>query len=146
MSQTVVGTTIIVQWIDATGTLAIQGEYTEFSFPRSVDKADITAGANTSKDYLPTIADYTFKMKGFWDDASGALGTASLARLKEGKFGTLRFGVKGTAAGKPKGEAYVFVEKQDHSYPYNDAATVDLEWQCVGGTGLIHDPNVDAWP
>lgn len=147
MGKHVSGPSMYIDWIDNSGTIQWQADYQKFNFPRKVDKVDVTAGADSSKDYLPTLKDYTFTWEGFFDDsgASGSMGTAMLNRLAEGNFGTVRWGHSGTASGKPKGAAYVFVESQEIDYPYDNAMTVKLTLQVTGGAGLLSDPNVATW-
>jgi hypothetical protein len=151
MSEWVAGPLIYVDWIDNSGTIPIHGDYTKFNFQRKTDKAEITAGADVSRNYLPTIADYPVSIEAFFNRSGGtpAIGTAVLHRLREKQYGTLRWGLEGNGTGSPKGAIYCFVETQEVDAPNDGPVTVKLDFQTTGGSGsgvgLISDPTIDVW-
>lgn len=139
MATFIGGTAMVLQFIDASGTISIQNQYTKFTVPWKVDKVDTSSGSVTSKTYLPTLKDATADYEGFNNGAASPLGTADLKRMEPGKAGTLIWAPFGTNSGSPKGGGYGFWETGDVDYPFANAVTVKLAFQFSGD--LTYDPN-----
>src|SRR5690348_16439437 len=65
------------------------------------DMADQTAGADTSKSYLPTLKDGDAELE-VLDQAGGTAATDVYNLCEPGSSGTLLWQPEGTATGKPK--------------------------------------------
>lgn len=143
MATFIGGTAMVIQWIDGSGTISIQNQYTKLDFNWKVDKVDTSSGSVTSKTYLPTLKDATIDYEGFHDGKGSPLGTADLFRLEPGKSGTFIFAPLGTSSGNPKGGGAGFVEQAPTSFPFAGAVTVKMTIQMSGD--LAFDPNTSVF-
>lgn len=132
------GTAFCLLWIDSSGTLQLQDQYTKFTAPWQVDLVDTSAGSVSSKQYLPTLKDATADYEGFTTGKAGTLGTAALERMKPGSPGTLVWAPLGTATGNPKGGGFGYVKQLDQDFPFANAVTTKLTFQYSGD--LAFDP------
>lgn len=128
------GNALILQWIYSGGTVQIQGDYTKFDVDRSIDLIDATAGNALDKEYINGIKDGSAKLSIF--DTANA-GTAVASSLVEGTAGTLIYGPQGTATGKPKWGFQAIVKSHKFSEPFDDAVTLDAEFQKTGA--MLYD-------
>lgn len=143
MATFIGGNAMVIQWIDGSGTISIQNQYTKLDAPWKVDKVDTSSGSVTSKTYLPTLKDATIDYEGFHDGKGSPLGTADLFRMEPGKSGTLIWAPFGTSSGNPKGGGAGFMEVADVSFPFAGAVTVKLTFQVSGD--LLFDPNTSTF-
>ena len=87
----------------------------------SLDVADTTAGADTSRSHVPTVDSCDFSLEHLYN---GTAGTAILAALAIREAGTFTFGPNGTASGQPKFECQATVTGFNMSIPYADAISL----------------------
>jgi hypothetical protein len=123
------GNALVMQWIYSGGTVLLSGDQKKLDIDRNIDLIDATAGNISDKEYLAGIKDWSLKIS-LAD--TGAAGSAILAAVIEGTFGTLLYGPQGTATGKPKGGIYGVVKSHKISVPFDDAVSIDLEIQKSG--------------
>jgi len=108
------------------GSTVLNTDYRTFGHPRSIDKVDASAGADTFKTYLTTLKDGTISCA----IIAQAADTTTRGTLVPGTGGSLEYGLEGTAAGKQKASyTSVFVENSNISASYNDLIVVDIAWQ-----------------
>ena len=138
MATYIGGTALVLQWINANGTISIQNQYTKFTTPWTVDLVDTSAGSVTAKQYLPTLTDATADYEGFSDGKGSPLGTSDLFQLEPGKAGTLVWAPFGTASGNPKGGGLAYVKSCEQDYPFANAVTVKITFQ-LSGTKLYDE-------
>ena len=101
-------------------------DYRTFSAPRSIDKVDASAGADTYKTYLTTLKDGQIGISAILQAADAT----TRGTLVPGTGGSLEYGLEGTATGKQKVTyTSVFVESAPVSASYNDLIVVDITWQ-----------------
>ena len=119
----------------------ISGDYTGFDWTGAADGADLTANNDAAAYEKPGVKRYDYSLEAYY---RGAAGTAVYAVLKEGTEGTIRWGPDGTAAGKPKGEAPVYVSEFKHSSGgLNQAQKISVKFGPQGA--LTSDPRTDTW-
>lgn len=125
--------------------VTISGDQRTFSVSRASDTIETTAGADTSKSYIPRLTDASGSFNLL--ETTGTGGTAIYAALVEGSQGTLIFGPEGTASGKPKYECVAIITGADKSAPYADVVTRTYSWQKTGDwiTDYDSDPANDTF-
>lgn len=150
MAGEITGKNLYVQWVYTTagkggavsGTVTLEGRYRSFKFNRSLDKADITAGNDSDKQYLDTIKDKTADFKMLYQ---GTAGSAVHRSLAIGNWGSLIWGEEGTATGKPKYGMVCFVDKADREDKYDSEVEFDVTWQGSGAMLFDFESSGSVW-
>lgn len=124
-----VGNNLDVKWIDASGTVTLNGDQTLFDYAPSIDLVDQTAGADTNKTYLTTLKDGKASLTAYLQAGTASGGTLTFSRVYEGAVGTIVYSPEGTAATKPKYTLPVIAMGAAFSYPFagNVEAKVDFQ-------------------
>ena len=127
------GVALITQWINPLGTLQIQNNFQTFDVQREVDLIDVSSGADLDHESIIGLRKGTGTLK-FYDDTQTVanFGTAALAMLCEGTYGTLIWGPQGTAVNMPKGSFGAFVKTLKHSMPFDKALDIEIVWEKSG--------------
>lgn len=123
------GSALVVQWIDASGTVVISGTQKTLDVEDGIDTIDVTGGADQHRTYVSGVKDGTASMT-LWDN--GTAGTATYARLASGSAGTLVWSPAGTQTGASRYSKPGIVTKNKRGYPFDDGVARDLEWQFTG--------------
>jgi hypothetical protein len=116
------GKNLFIRWIYGTaeyiltGTDTPQADFRTIGWDESLDKAEISAGSDTARDYLPTLADVTFDFT-FIDD--GTAGSAIYRAFAVGNHGTIQIGPLGSAAGLPIYSCWAFVDSSPREFQYD---------------------------
>ena len=122
------GSALYVSWVYSGGTVALTGDFRQFTYTPSVDLYEATAGADAAKTYLPGVKDgqatFTAVMQ--------AAGTAISNALLEGTEGTLTVAPEGTASGKQKMTLPAIALGATYSIPYNDVVELSANFQQNG--------------
>lgn len=124
------GKDLYAKFTCSAGTIALTGDQRSLSVDREIDTVDITAGSEVDKSYLGTIKDGTAEVEVM--DQGGVAATDFEAALPEGTTGTLEYGPKGTATGKPKRGFGALVKSVSVAYPYSDAVVSTISFQKSG--------------
>lgn len=149
MAGEITGKNLYIQWIYATskggapaGTVTLQGRYRSFKFNSSLDKADITAGSDTERQYLDTIGDKTVDLKILYQ---GTAGSAVHRALAKRNWGSLIWGEEGTATGQPKHGMVCFIDKSDREDKYDSEVEFDVSWQGSGAMLFSFEESGSVW-
>lgn len=127
----------------AAGTVTLSGNQRTMSVNRSLDTADVSAGADTHKSYIQTLEDTTISLTMLDDGTAAATIRAAIA---PGNWGTLEFGPEGTTTGKPKYTLPVHVTSFSTEYPYDGEVEYDISFQGDGAwTGNYEDSNASVY-
>jgi hypothetical protein len=134
MAKNSAGSTMVLEWTPSGSTTAtaFQASARDFSIERSMDAADATGYTNTNRQYVKTIGDFNPSLTIFLDDTTYT--TEDL--FTSGAAGTLDAYPWGKTAGKRKISAPVFVSSLTNNYPYDDVATVDIEFMPTGNATI----------
>lgn len=143
MAKFVPGTTMKIGFADNNGTFFFDAQYTKYDTSWIGDKVDVSSGAATAHQYLPTLKDFTATYVGMNDGKGSPFGTADLIRLEPTLGGTLLWAPLGTASGNPKWGVFTYVTKQDTTYPFAGAVETTIDFQ--GSDALIYDGNSAVW-
>lgn len=122
------GSALYVQWIWSSGTIALSGDFTNFTYAPTVRLLDATAGADPAQSYLVDRTDGQVTITAKHQAGSIAFATA----LTEGRIGTLVVGVEGSAAAKMKWTIPAISLGGQYTVPYNDVVTVSATFQQNG--------------
>jgi hypothetical protein len=125
------GSALIVQWVNASGTTNIQADYQKFSEKTTIDLVEVTAGADPTKVFLPSFKDYTLNISGFMEQG-GTVGALNGTALAEGNIGTLFVGPEGTATTKPKRTYPVISQGITYNHSFNAATEYSIDFQGWG--------------
>ena len=107
------------------GSTVLSSDFRSFDTDESMDLADATAGADTYKNWLSTVADGSATCQ-LVDQAGGsALWTA----IAPGTSGTLEWGEEGTTSTKPKHTVNAVVKGRTKSRPYADVVVLNVSFQ-----------------
>lgn len=117
-------------------------DYRSVSVDRSVDTAEVTAGADTDKSYIPTLRDATGSITLVDNGVDSA---AIYQALYEGAQGTLSWGPEGTATGKPKYTAVVIITSVSTPIEYNAEVIREYSWQKTGAWVDNYDIDASTW-
>jgi hypothetical protein len=121
--------TAVLTWVTSGGTTTFSSDWRTFSYARSQDKFDSTAGTMLDKTYITGVRDFTCSYGGLHN----AGGTALIAQCVIGTQGTLTFQPEGTATGKQKLTFPCFtVNDPVTSFAPNALVEVKIDWQGNG--------------
>ena len=118
----------------------VSADYRNFEVEMSLDTVEKSAGADSSKSYIPALKDGTAKLTYAY---TGTAGSAYSGLLRVGQQGTLLWGPEGNAVGKPKGGVEAIVTSQSKPMTYNDLITHAVTFQFTGD--LLFDDEVVVW-
>jgi hypothetical protein len=138
--QRFTGKNLNLQWIDATGTVAISGDQKSFEWDWTSDTEDMAAASDDYHYAYPTLMDIKASMEVL---ETGTSGTAVAARLAPQSSGTLLVSPLGTATGMPKWGFGLTVTKYTPKYPFEKAVMRSIEFQSRGG--LVYNGNTVVW-
>lgn len=127
-----VGKDLDVKWIDASGTVQLNGDFTAFDYTPSIDLVDQSAGSDTNKTYLTTLKDGKASLTANFQAGTAVGGTASFSRLYEGASGTVVWSPEGTAATKPKYTIPALAMGAVFSYPFAGLVEAKCDFQQNG--------------
>ncbi len=136
MSIRYTGKDLVVIWAYSGGSVSLESEFRTFSTSESGDHADASAGNDTYRDKLPTLADASAQYDGL--DTNDATGTTNWDAVQLHQAGTLYWYPLGTASAKPKHSAAAFVNQRDREFPYDDVVTITVGWE------LTEEPTMAA--
>lgn len=129
MANEFAGSATYIAWLYGAGTYAIISRYRTAQDSPSADLLDTTAGSDVYKTYLLAFKDAQFSTTFLQVSGSAAaLGTA----LQEGNYGTLLFGVEGTALGKQKITIPAFSMGMATNPQYNQVVECSVTFQQSG--------------
>lgn len=128
------GSALVMSWIHAGGTVAIEGDFRSATYEPSIDLYDATAGADANKSYIAGVKDGRVSISCVMQSK----GTALTNALKEGTAGTLIIGPEGTAATNPKYTIPGIAMGARFNFPYNDVVefTCDIQQNGVRTDGV----------
>ena len=119
------GTALALDWIWASGTIAMNTDYRTFNYTPAVQQIDDTAGADIAMSYVKGLSSGALSFTGKMQAGSvSAWGSA----FKEGNIGTVIFYPEGTALGKYHGTVPAIVNAMVTDMSYNDTYTVSISW------------------
>lgn len=129
------GNGLIVQWINPLGTTQWTLPQTSLELARDCDLIDVSSGNDLDHEYITGMKKGTATLKFFDDTATGATGgTAILASVVEGTYGTLLWGPQGTAVNLPKGGITAYVKSLKHMMPFDKAIEGEVGFEKSGAT------------
>ncbi len=111
------------------GGTVLSGDQRTVSWDYTVDTVDVSAGADSDRDYLATLKDATISAT-FLDNSTA--GSALRRACYVGGTGELIIGPEGTATGKPKYACVALVTSFKPEYPYDGEVLFDVGWQRCG--------------
>lgn len=126
------GKDLDVKWIDTSGTVSLNGDFTAFDYTPSVDLLDQTAGADTNKTYITGVKDGKASLTALLQAGTASGGTVAFSRVYEGAEGTVIWSPEGTAATKPKYTMPVIAMGAAFTYPFNALVEAKVEFQQNG--------------
>lgn len=126
------GKDLDVKWIDASGTVQLNGDQTSFEYTPSIDLVDQTAGADTNKTYITGVKDGKASISALFQAGTATGGTATYSRVYEGAAGTIVYSPEGTAATKPKYTLPVIAMGAAFTYPFDKLVEVKCDFQQNG--------------
>lgn len=134
MAKFQAGTAGIIQWIDASGTVWLNPNFTEGAFNQTGETVDTTSGAATWDTHNPARQNWEITLKMFFDNAGTASsgGTADLKRLVANTMGVIAIGQQGTATGAQKLGGSVTVTKNENAFPFAEPSVIDLSFKGNG--------------
>ena len=122
------GKNMYMQWVYSGGTVSLEDDFRTFSWNPSKTLHDATAGSDPAQHQIVGI-----------ENASAAIGliaqaggTAVIAALAFGNYGTLTVGVEGTATGKPKIILPAMAQGAVISAPYEDVVEIACDFMQDG--------------
>src|SRR5690349_20617006 len=127
-TEYIAGPTMVVQFMNASGTIDISGDERSVSWSPSVEFVDATAGSDTTRKRLKTFKDANASVA--WVDQTNAQGTVPF--LDAGVAGTLIIGPEGTVAGKRKITFPCFSQGAKYTWPFDNVAEVSCDFIANG--------------
>jgi len=124
------GSALALQWVTSSGTAWLEGDFRSLSISEDQESADSTAGDDTYKGYIPTVADASGEVSLL--DTSGTAGTIQWAYVAPATTGTLTWYPTGTAASQMTWAAPGFVQSRQREFPYDDVVSITLGFQFTG--------------
>lgn len=122
---------------------AITGDQRTMTVNRSLDTVDTSAGADTDRSHVATLADADFSLT-ILDN--GTAGSAIRQALKLNAAGTLTYGPEGTATGKPKYQCVATVTGFNTAYPFDGEVEYDVSLNKNGAWVLNFEDSGSVWP
>lgn len=115
------GRDLVVEWTPEAGALTtLNGDFTSFSLDRKADTVDVSAGNQTSREFLTTLESIDWSLSIFGGDE------AKLATVLEGTRGLLSIYPKGKTTGKPVRSFNAIVTSVQETYPFDGAVEVEI--------------------
>lgn len=124
-----VGSSLIVKWAWASGTLQMDVDYRSFNYTPSINLFDQTAGADANASYLVGFANGQANCSGLLQAGSMP---AYASALKEGNTGTIIYYPEGTANGNYRGTVPAISQGLAQNYAYNNLVEFSSSWQQNG--------------
>lgn len=120
------GKDLVVEFLPTGGTygsdeITLSGSFTSFSYDRSGDTADVTAGNETSRSHIPTIESLTWQLS-FIDEANDEI----YEELKPLSTGLLMVYPQGKGSGNTFFSFNAIIEAFNHSFPFDDKVECEL--------------------
>lgn len=123
-----VANTMVLTWINPSGTLNMSADFRTATWSPSVDFYDGTAGSDTVKARIVGMKDATASIS----LVNAAGGTIEYTALDAGVSGTLIIQPEGTATNKRKITFPCFSNGAQYEHPYNDVATLTCAFTANG--------------
>lgn len=117
------GSALWLQWTWSGGTLQVDTDYRNWQYTPGAEFFDETAGAASSKEYIPSMKSGQAQAGGVMQAGSAHVYGSALA---EQNLGTLRWCPEGTANGKYHGTAAFYSQGMAQNQVYNQI----IEWTC----------------
>lgn len=121
------GKDLAIKWVTSSGTTWLEGDFRSMTTTEDQESADSTAGNDTYKAYIPTVADASGEVQLL--DNGGTIGTAMWAAIAPSTTGTLIWYPTGTAAGQQTNTAAAFISSRQREFPYDDVVTITASYQ-----------------
>lgn len=126
------GRDLVVEWTPEGGSLiTLNGDFTSFSLDRKADTVDVSAGNQTSREFLTTLNSLDWSLSIFGGDE------AKLDMITEGSKGLLSVYPKGKSSGKPVRSFNAIVTSLQETFPFDGA--VENEIGGVRNGAMIKD-------
>jgi hypothetical protein len=132
MSRFIGGDALVIEWIHSGGTAILSGQYRKVSVNSRADVIETTSGTASHREYAPGLAGFVIRFEGMNNGTASILGTAHLNALAPRTSGTVRLSPHGTASGQPRWTGAAIVTGRDLEFPYDELATVTIEWRGSG--------------
>jgi hypothetical protein len=121
------GKDLAIMWVTSLGTTWLEGDFRSMTTTEDQESADSTAGNDTYKAYIPTVADASGEVQLL--DSSLTANTALWAAIAPATAGTLTWYPEGTATGKNTHSAPAFISSRQREFPYDDVVTITASYQ-----------------
>lgn len=129
------GGSMLIEWITAGGTANLHGDYRTCEITRAGDTAESTAGTIQDKEFIATTRGFNVSCEIVHN---GTVAPTTVANLQTYILplvsGTIRVSPLGTATNAVKYTGAAICTTVDASFPYDDVATLSIEFQ---GTGAL---------
>lgn len=122
------GSSLVVNWIHAGGTTDLSADFRSLSTSEEVDDIDSSAGDDTYRAHLPSLADATAELE-FLDTSGTAVGSVQWVAIAPRTEGTLQWQPEGTASGAQCHSAAAYVQARNREFPYDDVVSVNVTFQ-----------------
>lgn len=123
----IVGSDVEIQFTPEGGSaITLETDFTKFSFDRSVDTVDTTAGNERQRSAKPTIEGMDFTITLY--DANQSYEDEILPNT----YGVLRVRKQGTGTGLPEFEMNVLLTGYSEEVPFDNILEVEITGQRVG--------------
>lgn len=126
------GDSLVIEWIHSGGTALLSGQYRKVTISHRADVIEVTGGTVAHREYAPGLASFLVRFEGMNNGTAPVLGTAHLNALAPRTAGTVRISPQGTAGGQPRWSGAAIVTARDLEFPYDELATVTIEWRGSG--------------
>jgi hypothetical protein len=120
------GKDLYVEFQVGANTHNLSADYRTLTVTEEIDLEDSSAGSDTHRNYLPTLADTTLELE-FLDNTTN--NAQFWTDLNPGVSGTLIWGPEGNSAGKTKYSVLCVVSSVEIKYPYDGVVEVTVEFQ-----------------
>lgn len=126
ISDRFTGTDLVVHFLPTGGTvgadeIVLSGSFTSFSFDWNTDTADVTAGNEKTRSFIPTIEALTWQLSMMDEGAY-----ANYVEVAPRSTGLLTVYPKGTGASKPYFSFNSIIESYNNSYPFDDKVEIEI--------------------
>jgi len=126
------GSAANTDWIYSGGTVALDGDFRNFSYNTGIEIINTTAGADADATHIVGVKSGQFAAELVQQVGGTAIDTA----LQVGTQGTLEYSPEGTAVGKRKFTIPATVTSFALSQPYNDIVSVSAGFERNGSHTL----------